>query len=150
MLEGTFSVCNEISAMHKHFTCPQINNIFLINFFFSISISTDLAHFCSLSLPSAVYLYSKDSREVQEHAFRKKKDIMWIIHSHFPGILSELLKELSDKTRAVFRKHPAVKLLFFLALPLCSAVDFSKINIFKIIQAGVLLAVITLTDFRFL
>lgn len=135
--------------MHKHFACPQINNIFLINFF-SISISTDLAHFCSLSLLSALYLYCKDSHELQERAFRKKKDVIWIIHSRFSGILPESLKELSDKTCAMFRKHRAVKLLFFLALPLCSTVDFSKINIFKIIQAGVLLAVITLTDFRFL
>lgn len=61
-----------------------------------------------------------------------------------------MLKELSDKTCIAFHKHHTAKLLSFVELPLCYFLDFSKTNIFKIIQAGILLAAITLTDFRFL
>lgn len=61
-----------------------------------------------------------------------------------------MLKELSHKTCIAFHKQHTVKLILFFELPMCYFLDFSKINIFKIIQAGILLDAITLTDFRFL
>lgn len=64
--------------------------------------------------------------------------------------IAVMLQELSDKTCIVFHKQHTLKLLLFPELPMCYFLDFSKTNIFKIIQAGILLAAPTLRHFRFL
>lgn len=64
--------------------------------------------------------------------------------------IAVMLQELSDKTCIVFHKQHTLKLPLFPKLPMCYFLDFSKTNIFKIIQAGTLLAATTLRHFRFL